>query len=62
MRIVVVGAGPAGLYFSLLMKKANPSHDITVIERNPPKINYEWRGVFAEETLGAISAADPETH
>ena len=24
MRIVVVGAGPAGLYFSILMKKADP--------------------------------------
>ena len=34
MRIVCLGGGPAGLYFAILMKKANPSHDITVIERN----------------------------
>src|SRR6266540_3833035 len=62
MRIVVVGAGPAGLYFSLLMKKANPSHDITVIERNPPNITYGWGVVFSEETLGALRDADPKTH
>ena len=34
MRIVSIGGGPAGLYFSLLMKKADPGHDITVVERN----------------------------
>src|SRR2546428_8103373 len=34
MKIVSIGGGPAGLYFSLLMKKADPAHDITVVERN----------------------------
>ena len=28
MKILVIGAGPAGLYFSLLAKKHDPSHDI----------------------------------
>ena len=36
MRIVCLGGGPAGLYFSILMKKASPASDITVIERNQP--------------------------
>jgi len=31
MKIVCIGGGPAGLYFSLLMKMRNPAHDITVV-------------------------------
>ena len=34
MRIACLGGGPAGLYFALLMKQADPAHRITVIDRN----------------------------
>jgi len=61
LRIVVVGAGPAGLYFALLAKKAQPSHRITVVERNPPDATYGWGVVFSEETLGALRDADRQT-
>jgi len=36
MRIVCAGGGPAGLYFAIQMKRRDPSHGITVIERNRP--------------------------
>ena len=61
MRIVVVGAGPAGLYFSLLSKKSEPSNRITVIERNASDATYGWGVVFSEETLGALRDADRGT-
>ena len=61
MRIVVIGGGPAGLYFALLAKKAQPSHRITIIERNPPDATYGWGVVFSEETLGALRDADRPT-
>ena len=35
MRIAVVGAGPAGLFFALLMKRARPGDEILVMEQNP---------------------------
>jgi anthraniloyl-CoA monooxygenase len=58
MRIGVVGGGPAGLYFALLAKRADPSHEITVVERNAPDATFGWGVVFSEETLGALRDAD----
>ncbi|TMK84450.1 MAG: hypothetical protein E6G44_10025, partial [Actinobacteria bacterium] len=62
MRIAVVGGGPAGLYFGLLAKKANPDHEIAIYERNPPDATYGWGVVFSEETLGALRDADRPTY
>jgi len=58
MRIGVLGGGPAGLYFALLAKRADPAHEITVVERNAPDATFGWGVVFSEETLGALRDAD----
>ncbi len=62
MHIAVIGGGPAGLYFALLMKKADPSHRITVFERNGPDDTFGWGVVFSDQTLGNFQAADPPTY
>ena len=62
MKIVVIGGGPGGLYFSLLMKKANPDHDIAVYERNRPDDTFGFGVVFSDETLGNFLANDPDTY
>jgi anthraniloyl-CoA monooxygenase len=62
VRIGILGGGPAGLYFALLMKKADPRHEVRVIERNPPDATFGWGVVFSEETLGALRDADYETY
>ena len=61
MNIVCIGGGPAGLYFSLLMKKQNPDHRITVIERNRPYDPFGWGVVFSDQTLGNLAGADEPT-
>ena len=61
MNIVCIGGGPSGLYFALLMKKQNPSHEIAVVERNRPYDTFGWGVVFSDQTLGNLQAADPET-
>jgi anthraniloyl-CoA monooxygenase len=58
MRIAVLGGGPAGLYFALLAKRADPAAEVAVVERNPPDATFGWGVVFSEETLGALRAAD----
>jgi anthraniloyl-CoA monooxygenase len=60
MKIVVIGAGPAGLYFSLLAKKSNPEHDIQVFEQNPKGATYGWGVVFSDVGLSCIQEADPD--
>ena len=62
MKIVCIGGGPAGLYFALLMKKRNPSYDISVVERNRPYDTFGWGVVFSDQTLGNLHSADAETH
>lgn len=61
MKVAVLGGGPAGLYFSLLMEKADPAHEVTVLERNAPDATFGWGVVFSDQTLGNFKAADPET-
>ncbi|WP_256080008.1 bifunctional salicylyl-CoA 5-hydroxylase/oxidoreductase [Massilia sp. YIM B04103] len=61
MNIVCIGGGPAGLYFGLLMKKQNPAHRITVIERNRPYDTFGWGVVFSDQTLGNLVNADEPT-
>ncbi|MFN0187020.1 MAG: bifunctional salicylyl-CoA 5-hydroxylase/oxidoreductase, partial [Aquabacterium sp.] len=61
MRIVCIGGGPSGLYFGLLMKKLNPAHHITVVERNRPYDTFGWGVVFSDATMDNMRAWDRET-
>jgi len=62
VKVRIIGAGPAGLYLAILLKKADRAHDVAVIERNAPDATFGWGVVFSEETLGALRDADPESH
>ena len=60
LRIVCIGAGPGGLYFALLMKRAAPQHDVRVIERNRPDDTFGFGVVFSDATMAGIAEADTE--
>lgn len=62
MRIVCLGGGPAGLYLSILLKKANPSWDLTVMERNRPNDTFGWGIVFSDKTMDGFRSVDEQTH
>ena len=61
MRIVCVGGGPAGLYFAILMKRADPAHRVTVIERNRADDIFGWGVVFSDQTLENMRDGDPQS-
>ena len=62
MKIVCLGGGPAGLYFSILAKKSHPAWDISVIERNQADSTFGWGVVFSDKTMAGFAEADAETH
>jgi anthraniloyl-CoA monooxygenase len=61
-RVVCVGGGPGGLYFSLLVKKFHPAWDVVVIEKNRPDDTYGWGVVLSDGTLGRLKAADQRSY
>jgi anthraniloyl-CoA monooxygenase len=61
MRITVVGAGPAGLYFAILMKKADASHDVRVFERDGADDTFGWGIVFSDQTFAYLRDNDEAT-
>ncbi|MEO7276788.1 MAG: bifunctional salicylyl-CoA 5-hydroxylase/oxidoreductase [Sphingomicrobium sp.] len=59
MKVAVIGGGPAGLYFAISMKLADPAHQIELFERNPPGVTFGWGVVFSDLTVANITANDP---
>ena len=62
MKINIIGGGPAGLYFAILMKKAGASHQVKIYERNGPDDTFGWGVVLSGKTLANLRAADEESH
>jgi anthraniloyl-CoA monooxygenase len=62
VRVGIVGAGPAGLYLAILLKRDDPSHQVTIFERNRLEDTFGFGVVFSDETLENVGDADPATN
>jgi anthraniloyl-CoA monooxygenase len=62
MKIKIIGGGPAGMYFAILMKNADAAHEITIYERNGPDDTFGWGVVFSGKTLRNLRTNDEPTH
>ena len=62
MKVLVAGAGPAGLYFSYLAKRQWPQWRIRVVEQNPPDATFGFGVVFSDRALEFLKADDPTTY
>ncbi|QNQ08675.1 bifunctional salicylyl-CoA 5-hydroxylase/oxidoreductase [Sphingomonas alpina] len=59
MRIACLGGGPAGLYFAISMKLADPAHEVDLFERNRAGDTFGWGVVFSDQTLANLRCNDP---
>ena len=62
MRIVILGAGPAGLYLAYLVRRRRADADVTVIEQNPANATFGFGVVFSDRALEFLREDDPETY
>jgi len=62
MRVAVIGAGPAGLLFSLLAKRRFPSWQVEVVEQNPPEATFGFGVVFSQGALAFLERDVPDLH
>ncbi|MFD7935130.1 FAD-dependent monooxygenase [Streptomyces sp. NPDC059755] len=61
VKVACVGGGPAGLYLSILLKRQDPSHDVTVHERDPEGSTYGWGVTYWQGLLDRLRDCDPES-
>ncbi len=59
MKVLCLGGGPAGLYFAISMKLRDPSHQVTVLERNRANDTFGWGVVLSDDALSRMSRNDP---
>ncbi|MES2255298.1 MAG: bifunctional salicylyl-CoA 5-hydroxylase/oxidoreductase [Pseudomonadota bacterium] len=62
MKISILGGGPAGLYFSILLKKSRPNYDVALYERNRADDTFGFGVVFSDQTLDIFRRYDPVSH
>ncbi len=58
MKITIIGGGPSGLYFAILMKKLDPAHRVSLIERDGPNDTFGWGIVFSDQTFSYLKDND----
>jgi 2-polyprenyl-6-methoxyphenol hydroxylase-like FAD-dependent oxidoreductase len=62
VQINIIGAGPAGLLFALLIKRRHPAWQINVFEQNPPDATFGYGVVFSLNALAFLERDVPDFH
>lgn len=62
MIIHIVGAGPAGLLFALLIKRRFPAWRVNILEQNPPDATFGYGVVFSLNALAFLERDVPDVH
>ncbi len=61
MKVLILGAGPAGLYLAYLLKRQDPAVALRVVEQNPPDATFGFGVVFSDRALEFLRGDDPQT-
>lgn len=62
MKVIIIGGGPGGLYFALLMKKQYPTYDVALYERNRADDTFGFGVVFSDQTLDNLMDYDKPSY
>ncbi|GAA1350545.1 FAD-dependent monooxygenase [Streptomyces beijiangensis] len=61
MKVVCVGGGPASFYLSILLKKQEPRHEVSVLERRPAGSTYGWGVTYWPDMFEELTECDPDS-
>ena len=61
MKMLIAGAGPAGLYLAYLVKRQLPHWEIRIVEQNARDSTFGFGVVFSDRALEFLRADDPAT-
>ena len=62
MKILINGAGPAGLYLAYRLARHGSRHQVRVIEQNAADSTFGFGVVFSDRALDFLRDDDPATH
>ena len=62
MKVLIVGAGPAGLYLAYLLKRRDPRIELQIVEQNPPDSTFGFGVVFSDRALEFLREDDEATY
>lgn len=60
--VEILGAGPAGLYTAILLRRLMPHVRVRISEQNPVGATFGFGVVFSDQALEFLRGDDPETH
>jgi len=61
VRVVILGAGPAGLYLAYLVKRRRTAAEVSVVEQNRADATFGFGVVFSDRALEFLRDDDPAT-
>src|SRR5690606_11977254 len=62
MKVLIVGAGPAGSYLAYLLKRRDPAIELRIVEQNPPDSTFGFGVVFSDRALEFLREDDEATY
>ncbi len=62
MRVAIIGAGPAGLYFARLLQRAGSGHQVEVFEQGPRGATWGFGVGLGSRVMREIETLDPPVH